>query len=80
MIRKLLHWEVIADPPLTADTLLKLIPDAGETAPWDAAYRYNSDGVGGGEPRSPELFYKTPTWRRQRRENGRKLRWDTLGY
>ncbi|CEH19365.1 fad nad-binding domain-containing protein [Ceraceosorus bombacis] len=64
------------------DTLLSLLPEerAGSEAPWEEEYRRNSNGKGDGRPHGSECWYKTPTWRRERRNNGRGLRRERLGY
>lgn len=52
--------------------------EAGKEVPWKSHYK--SDGKGNGDPKGPEASFATAPWRIERRNAGRLLRRETLGY
>lgn len=52
--------------------------EAGKEVPWKL--NYTSDGKGNGSPKGPEARFATSPWRTERRNAGRLLRRETLGY
>ncbi|PWN35910.1 FAD/NAD(P)-binding domain-containing protein [Meira miltonrushii] len=60
-------------------SMLQLVDkEAGKEVPWKSDY--SSDGKGHGFPKGPEARFATSPWRTERRNAGRLLRRETLGY